>query len=99
MSRAVLPVRVMSVIDAPAVGGLDGHSGDWGRMSGMEDQPIALRLDPGLRDPMVRSGWWAAWFWAACRRAPCCGWPMARRWRPAPMACTASMPRGWPASP
>ncbi|RKK01669.1 hypothetical protein D6Z83_23770, partial [Pseudoroseomonas wenyumeiae] len=50
LSRAVLPVRVMSVIDAPAVGGLDGHSGDWGRMSGMEDQPIALRLDPGLRD-------------------------------------------------
>jgi hypothetical protein len=49
-SSAVLPVRIMGVIDAPAVGGLDGHSGDWGRMGGAEDQPIALRLDPGLRD-------------------------------------------------
>jgi hypothetical protein len=49
-SSAVLPVRIEGVIDAPAVGGLDGHSGDWGRMTGAEDQPIALRLDPGLRD-------------------------------------------------
>jgi hypothetical protein len=46
----VLPVRVAGVIDAPAVGGLDGYSGDWGRMGGAEDQPILLRLDPGLRD-------------------------------------------------
>ena len=49
-SSAVLPVRIMGVVDAPAVGGLDGHSGDWGRMRGAEDQPIALRLDPGLGD-------------------------------------------------
>ncbi|MFD1108546.1 hypothetical protein [Pseudoroseomonas ludipueritiae] len=49
-SSAVLPVRITGVIDAPAVGGLDGHSGNWGRMSGAEDQPIALRLNPGLRD-------------------------------------------------
>jgi hypothetical protein len=49
-SIAVLPVHVAGVVDRPAVGGLDGHSGDWGRRAGQEDQPIALRLDPGLAD-------------------------------------------------
>lgn len=49
-AAALLPVRIGAVVDAPAVGGLDGHSGDWGRMAGTEDTPIALRLDPGLRD-------------------------------------------------
>ncbi|WP_201837001.1 Ig-like domain-containing protein [Microvirga zambiensis] len=44
------PVNVVAVVDTPAVGGLDGHSGNWGTMAGTEDQPIALRLDPGLRD-------------------------------------------------
>jgi hypothetical protein len=49
-SVAVLPVHVAGVVDRPAVGGLGGHSGDWGRRAGQEDQPIALRLDPGLAD-------------------------------------------------
>ncbi len=44
------PVEVRAVVDAPAVGGLDGTSGNWGTMHGREDQPIALNLDPGLRD-------------------------------------------------
>lgn len=44
------PVEVKAVVDAPAVGGLDGASGNWGTMHGTEDQPIALRLNPGLRD-------------------------------------------------
>ncbi|MBO1907015.1 hypothetical protein KHP60_21120 [Microvirga sp. 3-52] len=43
-------VEVKAVVDAPAVGGLDGTSGNWGTMHGTEDQPIELRLDPGLRD-------------------------------------------------
>ncbi|MBA1157363.1 Ig-like domain-containing protein [Microvirga mediterraneensis] len=43
-------VEVESVVDAPAVGGLDGVSGDWGTMHGTEDRPILLRLDPGLGD-------------------------------------------------
>ncbi|MBO1079919.1 Ig-like domain-containing protein [Roseomonas haemaphysalidis] len=49
-TTAILPVVVEGVVDTPAVGGMDGHSGDWGVMRGAEDQPIALRLDPGLRD-------------------------------------------------
>lgn len=44
------PVEVRAVVDAPAVGGLDGTSGNWGTVHGREDQPIALHLDPGLRD-------------------------------------------------
>jgi hypothetical protein len=44
------PVEVKAVVDVPAVGGLDGTSGNWGTMHGAEDQPIALRLNPGLRD-------------------------------------------------
>ncbi|EIM29743.1 DUF4429 domain-containing protein [Microvirga lotononidis] len=44
------PVVVEAVVDAPAVGGLDGVSGDWGTMHGTEDRPILLRLDPGLGD-------------------------------------------------
>ncbi|WP_114946278.1 Ig-like domain-containing protein [Microvirga calopogonii] len=44
------PVKVEAVIDIPAVGGLDGVSGNWGTMHGTEDQPILLRLDPGLAD-------------------------------------------------
>ncbi|WP_169747516.1 calcium-binding protein [Belnapia moabensis] len=43
-------VRVGAVVDAPRVGGLDGVSGDWGRASNTEDQPILLNLDPGLAD-------------------------------------------------
>ena len=46
----LFPVNVVAVVDTPAVGGLDGHSGNWGTMGGTEDQPIALRLDPGLGD-------------------------------------------------
>ncbi|MFC3127674.1 hypothetical protein ACFOD4_21635 [Pseudoroseomonas globiformis] len=49
-SVAVLPVVIEAVVDRPLVGGLDGLSGDWGVMRGVEDQPIALRLDPGLTD-------------------------------------------------
>ncbi|WP_204985769.1 Ig-like domain-containing protein [Microvirga pakistanensis] len=49
-TRVNFTVNVEAVIDAPAVGGLDGTSGNWGTMSGTEDQPIALRFDPGLRD-------------------------------------------------
>ena len=48
--RCCFPVNVVAVVDTPAVGGLDGHSGNWGTMGGTEDQPIALRLDPGLGD-------------------------------------------------
>ena len=44
------PVEVKPVVDSPAVGGLDGTSANWGTMHGTEDQPIALHLDPGLRD-------------------------------------------------
>ncbi|UVF17498.1 Ig-like domain-containing protein [Microvirga terrae] len=44
------PVEVKAVVDVPAVGGLDGVSGNWGAMHGTEDRPIALRLDPGLTD-------------------------------------------------
>jgi hypothetical protein len=44
------PVEVKAVVDTPAVGGLDGISGNWGAMHGTEDQPIELRLNPGLRD-------------------------------------------------
>ncbi|WP_262272912.1 Ig-like domain-containing protein [Microvirga yunnanensis] len=44
------PVEVKAVVDVPAVGGLDGTSGNWGTMHGTEDRPIALRLDPGLTD-------------------------------------------------
>jgi len=49
-TRVTFPVTVGAVLDAPAVGGLDGTSGNWGTMRGAEDQPIALRLDPGLAD-------------------------------------------------
>ncbi|WP_404292418.1 hypothetical protein ACD578_08965 [Microvirga sp. RSM25] len=44
------PVEVKAVVDVPAVGGLDGTSGNWGTMRGTEDQAIALHLNPGLRD-------------------------------------------------
>ncbi|MGO4525441.1 Ig-like domain-containing protein [Microvirga sp. 2MCAF35] len=44
------PVKVEAVIDIPSVGGLDGLSGNWGTMHDTEDQPILLRLDPGLGD-------------------------------------------------
>ncbi|KAA2212469.1 hypothetical protein [Teichococcus oryzae] len=49
-STATLTVRLGAVVDQPGVGGMDGISGDWGRMRGTEDQPITLRLDPGLAD-------------------------------------------------
>ncbi|NBJ11112.1 Ig-like domain-containing protein [Microvirga arsenatis] len=49
-TRVTFPVTVGAVLDAPAVGGLDGTSGNWGSMRGAEDQPIPLRLDPGLAD-------------------------------------------------
>ncbi|WP_157034036.1 Ig-like domain-containing protein [Belnapia moabensis] len=43
-------VQVGAVVDTPAVGGLDGTTGRWNTASGVEDQPIALNLDPGLAD-------------------------------------------------
>ncbi|MBB3020349.1 hypothetical protein FHR70_003430 [Microvirga lupini] len=49
-TRITFPVHVGAVVDAPAVGGLDGSSADWGTMSGTEDAPIKLNFDPGLRD-------------------------------------------------
>jgi uncharacterized protein YjgD (DUF1641 family)/CTP:molybdopterin cytidylyltransferase MocA len=49
-TRVTFPVHVGAVVDAPAVGGLDGSSAHWGTMSGTEDEPIKLNLDPGLRD-------------------------------------------------
>ncbi|MGF9758756.1 Ig-like domain-containing protein [Microvirga sp. 0TCS3.31] len=49
-TRVVFPVHVGPVVDAPAVGGLDGSSANWGTMHGTEDEPIKLNLDPGLRD-------------------------------------------------
>ncbi|QRM27343.1 Ig-like domain-containing protein [Microvirga sp. VF16] len=50
VTRVDFPVKVVAVVDNPAVGGLDGISGNWGTMHGIEDQPIALHLNPGLRD-------------------------------------------------
>ncbi|WP_120009542.1 hypothetical protein [Teichococcus vastitatis] len=47
---ATLAVQVGAVVDMPAVGGLDGSSGNWGTMGGSEDRPVLLRLDPGLTD-------------------------------------------------
>jgi len=47
---ATLPVRIAAVVDRPAVGGLDGASGDWGHVVGLEDRPILLPLDPRLTD-------------------------------------------------
>ncbi|MEE1656177.1 Ig-like domain-containing protein [Microvirga sp. CF3062] len=49
-TRITFPVHVGAVVDAPAVGGLDGSSAHWGTMHGTEDEPIKLNLDPGLRD-------------------------------------------------
>jgi len=49
-TRVIFPVYVGAVVDTPAVGGLDGNSGNWGTMHGTEDEPIKLNLDPGLRD-------------------------------------------------
>ncbi|MEZ0169424.1 Ig-like domain-containing protein [Microvirga sp. TS319] len=50
VSTIVFPVQVDAVVDRPAVGGLDGKTGDWGTMHGTEDKPIPLDLDPGLSD-------------------------------------------------
>ncbi|WP_201859135.1 Ig-like domain-containing protein [Microvirga soli] len=49
-TRVTFPVHVGAVVDAPAVGGLDGSDANWGTMHGTEDEPIKLNLDPGLRD-------------------------------------------------
>ncbi|WP_414473150.1 DUF4429 domain-containing protein [Microvirga sp. M2] len=50
VSTTIFPVEVEAVVDRPAVGGLDGKTGDWGTMHGTEDKPILLGLDPGLSD-------------------------------------------------
>jgi hypothetical protein len=49
-SKATMTVRVEAVVDAPMVGGLDGVSGNFGTAAGDEDRPIALCINPGLRD-------------------------------------------------